>query len=78
MKIETEIRKHLKAINNLLPDLKYSSKQYYKETLSDYITIKLDITTAKEIRNIAYKEDKAVSQVCRELIWKGQKNAIKR
>ena len=71
MKAETEIRKLLKAINNLLPDLQYSGKQYYKETLSDYITIKLDLETAKRIRNIAYKEDKAVSQVCREMIWKG-------
>lgn len=71
MKTETEIRKHLKAINDLLPGLQYSGKQYYKETLSDYITIKLTRETASKIRNIAYKENKAVSQVCREIIMKG-------
>lgn len=71
MKTETEIRKHLKAINDLLPDLQYSGNQYYKETLSDYITIKIDRETAKHIRAIAYKENKAISQVCREIIWKG-------
>ena len=73
MKPETEIRKYLKAINDLLPDLPHTSKQYYKETLSDYITIKIDKETAKRIRDIAYKENKAVSQVCRELILKGLK-----
>ena len=72
--VESEIRKHLKAINELLPDLRYSGKQYYKETLSDYIGIKLEPKIANKIRETAYKENKAVSQVCRELIYKALKN----
>lgn len=69
MQIETEIRLHLKAINDLLPNI--HGKQCYHKTYSEYVTIKLDKDTKEHIESIAYKENKAIIQVCRELIEKG-------
>lgn len=74
MRTETQIRKHLKAINDLLPSI--HGKQCYHDTYSECITIKLDKDTKDYIVGIAYKENKAISHVCRELIEKGIKERI--
>ena len=63
-------KEKLEAIKDIvLP--KETNDRHYKPICSEYITIRVTPETLTKIRNIAIKDDKAISTVCKNLIMKG-------